>query len=157
MGRHEEAIAATKRAVELQPGDADSHAYLSRCLREAGLGEKAYDEIQIALRLDPQFIDGPYLNMLGGASFITGRYEEAVEAYERSSARGGPMATPILINWAAACGMTGRLERAAELVRDVLRENPGITLENVQDVRGGLRASDLERLRDGLRKAGFPE
>ena len=158
LGRHEEAVAAAKRAVELQPGDADSHAWYSRCLREAGLGDEACDEIQIALRLDPQFVEGPYLAMLASASFVAGRYEDAVEAYERNAARRGPVHhAPALINWAAACGITGRLDKARELVQDILREIPGITLTNIHEVRRGFGASDLERLRDGLRKAGLPE
>ncbi len=95
--------------------------------------------------------------MLGMASFQAGRYEDAVEAYERNIARGGPIATPMLINLAAACGITGRLEKARELVQDILREHPGLSLANVQDVRRGFSGLDLERLRDGLRKAGLPE
>ena len=157
VGQHEEAVAAARRAVELQPGDADSHAWYSRCLREAGLGAEACDEIQIALRLDPQFPEGPYLNMLGSASFIAGRFEDAVEAYERNTARGGPIHLPNMINRAAACGITGRLEKARELVQDLLREHPDLSLANVQDFRPGFSALDIERLRDGLRKAGLPE
>ena len=157
LGRHEEAIAAARRAVELQPGDADSHAFYARCLRDAGQGEAACDEIQIALRLDPQFVEGPYLNLLGSSSFLAGRYEDAIEAYERNTARGGPIAGPTLINWAAACAMSGRLEKARELVEDILREHPNLSLSNVQDVRQGFSPLHLERLRDGLRKAGLPE
>jgi adenylate cyclase len=156
-GRHEEAVANARRAVELQPGDADSHAYYSRCLREAGLGVEACDEILIALRLDPHFVDGPYLNMLGSGSFIAGRYEDAIEAYERNTAHGGPTGAPNLLNWAAACGITGRLEEARKLVHEVLSEHPSLSLANVQDVRTGFSDLDLERLRDGLRKAGLPE
>jgi tetratricopeptide (TPR) repeat protein len=156
-GEHEEAIAAARRAVELQPGDADSHAFYARCLRETGLGEEACDEIQIALRLDPHVVESSYLNILGASSFVAGRYEDAVEAYERNAARGGPIATPVLITWAAACGLTGRLEKGRELVQHIQIENPDLTLSNVQGIRRGFSAFNLERLRDGLRKASLPE
>ncbi|MEE8284736.1 MAG: tetratricopeptide repeat protein, partial [Alphaproteobacteria bacterium] len=157
-GQHEEAIAASRRAVELQPGDADTHAYYARCLMWAGLADEACDEIQIALRLDPQDVEGPYLNMYGRAAFVAGRYEEAINAYERNFTRGGPSYYRQLIVWAAACSLVGQLEKARELVRDFLREHPGVSLANIQDdVFRELSDSEFEGLRDGLRKAGLPD
>ncbi len=156
-GQHEKAIAAARQAVELQPGDADSHAFYGRCLRQAGFGDEAYIEAQTALRLDPQFIEGPYLNQLGRAAFLAERYEEAMHAFERNSARGGPSHIGQMVVWAAACSLAGNLEKARELVQDALREHPGLSLANILDVRRGLSDLELEHLRDGLRKAGLPE
>ncbi len=157
-GQHEEAIAAARRAVDLQPGDADSHADYARCLMWAGLADEACDELQFALRLDPQYVEGPYLNMYGRAAFLAGRYEEAMNAYERNSARGGPSYYRQMLVWAAACSLSGNLERAREVVQDALREHPGLSVANILD-QALPETSDLifEKLREGLRKAGLPE
>jgi len=156
-GQHDEAIAAARRAVELQPGDADSHAFYGRCLRQAGFGDEACAEARTALRLDPQYVEGPYLFQLGRAAFLAERYEEAMDAFERNFARGGPTYIGTLVVWAAACSLAGNLERARELAQEALRDNPGLSLANIQDVRGGLSNSELERLREGLGKAGLPD
>jgi adenylate cyclase len=155
-GQHDEAIAAARRAVELQPGDADSHAFYGRCLRQAGFGDEACAEARTAMRLDPQYVEGPYLFQLGRAAFLAERYEESMQAFERNFARGGPTYIGTLVVWAAACSLAGNHERAHELVQDAQREHPGLSLANIEDVRGGLSKSELARLREGLRMAGLP-
>ena len=82
--RHNEDIAAARRAVELQPGDADSYHFLTICLLRAGDGEEARDSILTALRLNPQYVAGPYLNSLGRACFVAGRYQQASDTFERN-------------------------------------------------------------------------
>ena len=61
-GKHEEAVSHTKRAVELQPGNADAQLFTTFTHMFAGYIEVAYDAITTALRLDPQYVRGPYLN-----------------------------------------------------------------------------------------------
>ena len=80
-----------------------------------------------------------------------------MNAYELNFARGGPSYIGNLAIWAAACGLAGHLEKARELVKDALREQPGLFRANVQDVLLGLSDSELEKLGEGLRKAGLPE
>ncbi len=156
-GQHEEAVAAARRSIELQPGDADSHHHYGHCLVWAGLADEACGEIKIALRLDPQYVEGPYLNSLGRAEFAAERYEEAMNAYERNAVRGGPKYLGRMVMWAAACSLAGNHVKARELVQEMLREQPDLCLEKIPDVRGGISGSELEWLREGLRKAGLPE
>ena len=160
LGQHDKAVAATARAVELQPGDADSHAFHARALMFAGEGEKAREAIQTALRLDPQYVEGPYLNLLGRASFVAGRYEDAIEAYERNVARGGPSSGVGLssIIWAAAYGLVGRPDDGRRMLEhEVLREHPGLSLAQVAQMGTTIKFFELDRLTEGLRKAGLPE
>ncbi len=153
-GLHDETIAAAGRTVELQPGDADSHAFLARCLMWSGKAEEAIEEAQTALRLDRHYVEGPYLNMLGRAYFGAKRYEDAIEAYARNVVGGGPSSAPLTDHWAAAYALVGRVDEARELFQEVLRERPGITLSQIQSVRETLSDTELEPLTDGLRKAG---
>ncbi len=157
LRRSEDAIASARRAVELQPGDADSHAGLARCLMWAGEGVEACDETRTALRLDPQYVEGPYLNLLGRVSFIAGRYEDAIEAYERNDAHGGPVGSWRHVIWAAACGYLGRVEQAKEHLGMVARELPDFSLTRLQEIHGTQSELETRRLIEGLHKAGVTE
>ncbi len=83
----------------------------------AGDGDKACEAAERALRIDPQFTNGPYLNLLGIAKFIAGRYAEAIEAFKRNVARGGPMGAPMLHFWVAAYVAEGRIEEAHDTAK----------------------------------------
>jgi adenylate cyclase len=155
--RSEDAIASARRAVELQPGDTDSHAWLARCLMWAGEGDEACVEARTAYRLDPQFIEGPYLNLLARVSLIAGQYEDTIEAYERNDARGGPQGPERPALWAAALAHLGRLEEAGEQLRRLQRNFPNVTLATAGEIHGTMSDQEKQSLIDGLRKAGLPE
>ncbi len=156
-GRYKEAVVAAKRAVDLRPGDAETHHYLSRCLVWAGSPDEAYEELLIAIRLDPQNVAGPYLPALGRTAFAAGRFDAAREAYERNSAQGGPSYLGNLVMWSAACVLTGNLEKAQALVQEMLQEKPDLCLGNLPDVRNYASQLELEQVSESLRKAGLPE
>ncbi len=118
------------------------------------MADEACTEARTTIRLDPE---GPYLNNLARAAFLAERYEEAMDAYERNAARGGPSYLGQIVVRAAACSLTGHHAKARELVQEMLREQPDLCLEKIPDVRGDLTDSELEKLREGLRLAGLPE
>jgi adenylate cyclase len=157
MERREEAVAAVRRAVEFQPGDADSHAILSQCLSLAGHGEEARDAALTALRLDPQYVAGPYINALGRACFVAERYEEAIEAWERNIARGGPFAAPMLTAWVTSHVELGQMEKAREITLILLQREPDYTLASVQKNSFSAPSERVEQMIDALRQAGVPE
>ena len=67
-----------------------------------------------------------------------------------------PSSKPI-ISCKKSGAITGRLERAGKIVREILQEQPNLSLANVQHFRQGIGDLELERLRDGLCKTGMPE
>ena len=81
-GQYEEAIVSTRRAVELQPGNADVQLFCAFSCLWAGHIEDAYHAVTTALRLDPQYVRGPYLNVLGIVCFCAGRYQEAIDTFK---------------------------------------------------------------------------
>ncbi len=155
--RREEAVAAVRRAVDLQPGDADSHVFLSQCLSMAGYGEDARDAALTALRLNPQYFAGPYFNALGRACFVAERYREAIEAWELNIARGGPYAIPMLTAWVTSHVELGQQEKAQEIAQKLLQHEPNYTLASVAQNSFSAPPARVERMIDGLRKAGIPE
>ncbi len=156
-GEHDQAVASARTAVELQPSDADAHAFLGITLSFAGEGEEAVKAAESALRLDPQFKSGPYLNLLGISQFIAGRYSEAIEAYRRNVAQGGPMGAPMLHPWAAAYVAVGRMEEARDTANELLKFFPEFSLKRYRMLHIYKREEDSRRLVGYLRQAGLPE
>ena len=67
------------------------------------------------------------------------------------------MGTNVFKNWGAAYGLLGRLDEAqkrAEVTRQYL---PNFSLEEIQNQGSMLSEGELERVVEGLRKAGLPE
>ena len=157
LPNRDDAVAAAKQAVELQPGDAETHHFYARCLVWAGFADQACDETKIALRLDPETVQGPYLNSLGRSEFAAGRYAESMNAFARHAAHGGPSYLGNLVLWAAACSLSGNMGKARELIREMLQEKPDLCLENMSEVRHYVSESELEIARRGLREAGLPQ
>ena len=141
----------------MKPGDAEAHFYLARCLIWAGQPEEAYDEMKVAIRLDPQNVEAPYFTALGRVAFAAGRYAEPVSAYERNSALGGPSYLGNVVMWSAACSLAGNGERARELIRDMQQEKPDVSLANIAGLRNYSGEAELELVRDALRAVGLPE
>ena len=68
------------------------------------------------------------------------------------------LANRIQPNEAAACALTGRLDKAKELVQEILEERPEFSVKNLRDIRrGGFGEPQLEQRQEGLRRAGLPE
>ena len=75
-GRTGEAIAALRKAVEINPFHADSHSNLGHLLAQSGKSAEAEKHMRLAIRHQPNF-QLPHFN-LGRLLLTQGRYEEAV-------------------------------------------------------------------------------
>ena len=95
--------------------------------------------------------------MLGRASFVAGRYEGAIEVFQRNADRGGPMAAMNQAIWAAALGAIGRVEEASYRLQEMRRYDPQFTLARARTMHRYVDDDEQARMLDGLRKAGLPE
>jgi tetratricopeptide (TPR) repeat protein len=86
----EEAMAAYRRALEIDPGLADAHVNLGRLLHERGDAARAERCYRLALAARPE--DATAAFNLGVALQDLGRLEEAAEAYETALAIDGSLA-----------------------------------------------------------------
>ena len=111
-GRHNEAIAAADTAVDRQPNEADAHAYRGLALALAGRPDEGAEAILHAIRLNPGFSNGPYLNILGLARFLAGDHAGSIAAFEENMAKAGPVGPPALAWAAGAVEGLGDHERA---------------------------------------------
>jgi adenylate cyclase len=155
LGRHEDSIAAARRAIELDPNYADGYVQLALSLIFAGRPEAAIDQIANAMRLNPWH---PFLYtwILGHANFVLGRYEEAIPLFEKVI-ESNPQYQDGHLALAATYGLLGRIDDAEWEAEELLTLQPGFRLADNLRRTPYRNPADLERWIEGLRKAGLPE
>src|SRR5438105_3333743 len=124
--------------------------YLNAYLGKPAQAIRYFDE---AKNLDPFFNPTWYWPELGVAHFVAERYDEAVAAFERSSSM------PYWVRaYLATChALAGRGERAQDYAAQVVRLAPAFSIARFARKEPFKNPADLQRLIDGLRKAGMPE
>jgi adenylate cyclase len=141
-----------RRAIELNPNDADRWAGLSYLLALRGKPAEALEGMQEATRLNP-FQPSWYGTRLGVPLYSLRRYAEAAQAFRRMASTNYWSQARL----AACCGQLGRTEEAEALKAAILLQKPDFTI--VEFLRRDVlleRDEDRELLREGLIKAGLP-
>ena len=153
--RFDDAVEAARRAVELDTNYADGYAQLASALIQAGRPEDGLAAIETAMRLNPArpFF---YLDVLGRANFMLGRYAESAEIYEEV-VRTNPGFISGHRGLAAAYAYLGRIEDAEWEAEEILVLQPDFSLRQEKASNAFKREEDMERYIEGLRMAGLPE
>jgi len=154
---HDAAVAALREAIAQQPNDADAHTYLGLGLGLAGAADEGITSIEYALRLNPQFVNGPYLNLLGFMQLLAGRYDAAVASFERNLARRGPYGPPAQCWRAAALSALGRHDEARGVADELKRGAPAYRFSSWNLLTIIRRPEVRERVFALMRDAGIPE
>jgi TolB-like protein/class 3 adenylate cyclase len=151
-GRREEMLAAMKLAVRLNPSLATAYRLQGNYLALCGQPDEAIASIEKGMRLSPQ--DPQMWNFLFGMSvahFAASRYEAAIDwALQSRQRRPNAFASGFL---AASYALLGRIEEA----RSALGTRGLFTVESVRRILPAADPDVLDRLIDGLRKAGMQE
>jgi tetratricopeptide (TPR) repeat protein len=149
--QYERAKTEMDRAIAINPSDADGLAGRGNILVWHGETDAGIEALEQAQRIDPE--PNPFdRNALALAYYLKGHHESAVQQAQLNLPEplGAHFGHALL---AAAYAQQGRLDEAAAAAALLRRMDPmfdpeafGSKLQN---------GSDLERLRDGLRKAGL--
>ncbi len=153
--QHEQAVAAARQWVEIEPGNAEAYANLAAALHFDGASEREIQLIEKAMRLNPYY-PFYYLQYQGQAYLIMGRYDAALETLQRTINR-NPEALTAHVYIAASYGLLGQAEQARQALDEVLRLYPDFSRSWVGTFMPYKREADSERLLEGLRKAGLSE
>jgi len=151
--RYKQAEAEIERAIAINPNDAQSLAGRGNVLMWLGRTDAAIEALEQAQRIDPD-LNAIDRFALGLAYYLKRRYDATIEQAElnlRETA--GASSSRILL--AAAYAQQNRTEDAARIVTEIRRIDP--TFDPQEFGTKFLNAVDLERLRDGLRKAGLSQ
>jgi tetratricopeptide (TPR) repeat protein len=112
MGRQDEAIAAMRQAVKLNPAEATYHSNLGELLRQSNLLDEAAQELSRAIVLNPKLAKAQ--NNLGIVRYDQARFEDAADCYRKALA--------IDTKYAEARNNLGNALRAQNLPEDAIRE-----------------------------------
>ncbi|MEH6360680.1 MAG: tetratricopeptide repeat protein [Amylibacter sp.] len=156
LHRHEEAITALERAVELNPNCSLAYGSLGTALGLVGRVDVAITCQEIAIRSNPR--DPSIFFRFSGmalAHYLARRYDTAVEWASKS--------VHLMPQWyfghfihTASHMQAGRLEEAKAAVQSCHEALPDVAISHLD--RMPLKcAVEMEQLRDCLRKAGLPE
>ncbi|MEK6243536.1 MAG: adenylate/guanylate cyclase domain-containing protein [Pseudomonadota bacterium] len=148
---YDQAQNALKRAIEINPSDANALALWGSALSFTGEIAGAIDSLQLALKLDPT-LEPNYVFDLAVAYYLARRHEDALRIAERGLARYPKFA---MFNAAAAAAAVQlrRKEQAAGYVAALRRDLPVFDLETL-----GSRFKNPAHpayLREGLKAAGL--
>ena len=138
-----------RRALELNPNDADVISGYGRLLAFRGQLEQGLDSIMQGMRLNPYHPEWYWLN-LGSVLYEAGRYADAAVAFSRVTRPG----YWVMCRIAGCHAELGRFAEAKEAAAYALRLRPDFRVATLR-----LRECPpaiADRIREGLRKAGLP-
>jgi adenylate cyclase len=153
--QHDDALAAGRRWIEIEPGNAEAYASLAGILQFGGEPARVEGLIAKARRLNP-FYPLYYTLYVGQACFAMERVADPVAIFKRSIAH-NPEALPAHFYLAACYGQLGEEPLARAALAEVRRISPAFSMASVRAIAAYRRPSDLDRLVEGLRKAGLPD
>jgi tetratricopeptide (TPR) repeat protein len=156
--QYDDAMAEAQRAIDVDPNDPNGYEAMAWVLVHIGRPAESLDYIRRAKRLDPR---SNYLYRIGEAQFHQERYEEAAATMLKYSESYSDVIYPYLY-LAAAYGHLGREQEARSVVETYTKKRASRGFGRRQSVLGQVGiyyfrdgGTEEERLREGLRKAGF--
>ena len=152
--RYDEALGQVEKAIAFNPNFADGHIARGFILHYVGRSEEALKCFELAVALEPYFPD-IWLQFHAQALYHLGRYAEAVGLLKRRILR-NPDTDASRALLAASYGQMGLIDEAREAWRELMRVNPGYSVEQRRKVLPFKNPDDFERFVEGLRKAGLP-
>ncbi len=152
---YDQSITAAQRAIAIDPNSARGYASLAYVLEFSGRPAEGIQAVEKAMRLDPRNSEVPpgYLVLKAQGYILMGRYREAIPFFKEYLAQHPRLL--IVHQWLAACDIeVGRVDDARAEAAEVMRINPGFSLERqkqISVIKGPMR----DRLYGDMAKAGL--
>jgi adenylate cyclase len=151
--KHDKAIAAAERAVELSPSGANAYQALGGALRYACRPNEAIPMVKKAISLNP-ISNSMLLLSLGRAYQMAGKYEDAIVVLKKSLQE-RPNALFSHLHLAVCYVSLGREEQAWAEATEILRIHPKFSLEHFAKIFPYKDQSVVDHMIARLRKAGL--
>lgn len=150
--RHDESIAAYRKALELNPNGQDLLMYLGWALTYVGKADEGLTYMEQAIDRNP-YHPGWYLFDVAWGHFVALRYQSAIDALKGRN----PTTIGSRELLALCYAMLGRDAEASREITIVLREKPHFSVELAATLEPFARKEDLQHYIKALRAAGVPE
>jgi tetratricopeptide (TPR) repeat protein len=155
--RTEEAIAAFRRSVSLNPNSAIGRFHLSHGLAFAGQDREAIEHAEDAIRLSPfDPMMAQFFGAVAVAHYLAGRYGDALQ-YTTEAARLRPGFQGAHRLRCASLAQIGQIEEARALLAAVRRQQPQLSAAWIRDNVPYQTPELMERFLAGMRLAGLEE
>ena len=146
-------VVQLEKAVALDPNFSEAYAHLSQALIFVGRPDEAIGFAKKAMRLDPHY--APWVVwFLGNGYLALRRYDDAIAAYQESLRR-NPNSAYAHQTLAATYAEMGRDKEAKAEAAELLRLQPGFTVEWTRAKWPFKNQVDLDRYTAALHKAGL--
>jgi TolB-like protein/class 3 adenylate cyclase/Flp pilus assembly protein TadD len=156
-GRYQEAIAAYRRSIDLNPNFALAHGFLGESLAWDCQPDAALAAVDRAIRMSPHDpFNANHLLAAGIAHFAAKRYLEAIDCH-RKALQERPRFAGALRMLAACYAELGKADESQAAISEVVILEPDISSRKLRVRRGYSQTTDQERLTMALRRAGMPE
>jgi TolB-like protein len=151
----DQAIERFRRAIALDPHEAENYALLGYAYALTGKYEKALEHVEHAIVMSPRdaYIVTWY-NALAASAVAVGRFAEG-ELWSRKAIQENPEFPGGHRSLAAALGHLGKLEEAGSEVIKLKALQPKASLSQLQEALPFTTSELLQRYLDGLSKAGL--
>jgi len=153
-GEHDAAIAAGRRAVDLEDNFV-GYTLLARFLKDAGKTEEALRAITRAIHLTPTMLP-PFLWFLGDIYRLMGRKDDALRTFRQLSEI-APDAWQAPLFLAVLHQDDNRTGEARDQINALLRVAPNFTVRRFLGFASYSDSSITEKMAQQLREAGLPE
>jgi TolB-like protein/Flp pilus assembly protein TadD len=150
QGRHEEALAAAARALELDPLDALTHGMAAQIAYSAGRTDLAATHAKDALLVEPDFWVGQW--QLGQTYEQMGRTNEALEVLAHASRLSNGNSKPVSLT-AYLLARSGRANEAREILETLECRAREAFVPPVAVALGHLGLGDTEKVFERLEQA----
>lgn len=157
LGQHDDAVAACRRALEINPNCSVALGLLGSGLIYSGQPDEGIGYAEMAIRSSPRDPNNFFrYSDIAAGHFAACRYGAAIDNAQRAI-RQKPSYFEGYIVAVAAHALLGDIETARQIAQDCMRQIPDISIRRASTSYMFRNPADLDRLQLGLRLAGVPD
>lgn len=153
--RHDEALAACYKAVELRPNCPTANSYLANVLHYCGRPAEAITKVQEAIRITPVYPPW-YMTLLAAAYRDIGEIGKSISVAEEGiRLNSGDREVRLVL--CSDYSLVGQRRQAQRTAQEIIAIEPTFSLAKYAESQPYKDEETLLRLLDNLRGAGLPE
>jgi adenylate cyclase len=153
LRRYDEAVSEARKALEMDPGSANTYMTLGHVLLLSDLPQEAVPLLEKAIRLNP-YPPSPYFHNLAAAYLNLDKYHEAIAAAKKAlGVNPNDFIAHVVLT--VSYSLSNQDNEARSAAEQILRLDPSFSLERYKKTSPNKNQERLERVVQALAKAGL--